>query len=64
MNNSHPNIVLSSLASLLTEWSDGHLLSTEFSGSLAKGGCVSSGNDVDIFVSLSSVMLITLIDMH
>ena len=40
VNNSYPNIVLSSLAPLLTEWGGGYLLSTEFSGSLAREqGC-------------------------
>lgn len=64
MNNSYPNIVLSTLAPLLAEWGSGYLLSTEFSGSLAKGTGVSNGTDVDIFASISSVAPCTLADMY
>ncbi len=64
VNNSYPNLVLSSLNPLLTEWGGIHLLGKEFSGSLAKGTGVSNGTDVDIFVSISSVTPCTLADMY
>lgn len=45
---------------VLHKWADGHLLSAEFSGSMAKGTGVSIGTDADIFLSLSSSLNVTL----
>lgn len=49
---------------LLYQWGNGHLVSADFSGSLAKGTGVSIGTDADIFLSLSSTTPGTLADIY
>jgi hypothetical protein len=38
----------------ITEWANGYLVDVKVSGSSAKGTAVSSGTDVDLFISLTS----------
>lgn len=64
VNNSYPNIVLSMLSPILSRWGNGYLMSSQFSGSLAKGTGVANGTDVDIFASISSAAPCTLADMY
>lgn len=49
---------------LLVDWGNGYLLSASFSGSLAKGTGVSLGTDADIFLSLSSGLSDTLVQIY
>ena len=48
----------------LEQWGNNYLVSTDFSGSLAKGTANSIGTDADIFLSLSSTTPGTLADMY
>lgn len=49
---------------VLEKWSNGYLIKSEFSGSLAKGTGISISTDADIFLSLSSTTPGTLADMY
>ena len=49
---------------VIERWSNGYLNNAEFSGSLAKGTCISIGTDADIFVSMSSDTPGTLADLY
>jgi hypothetical protein len=53
-----------SLLPTLQRWGGNSLLSVEFSGSLAKETAVSIGSDADIFLSLSSSVNETLVDIY
>jgi hypothetical protein len=52
------------LAPVIEKWSNGQLLSAEFSGSMAKGTGVSLSTDADIFISLTSTTGGTLKDIY
>jgi len=53
-----------SIYPVIERWSNGYLNAAEFSGSLAKGTCISIGTDADIFISMSSNTPGTLADMY
>jgi hypothetical protein len=53
-----------SIYPVIERWSNGYLSKAEFSGSLAKGTCISIGTDADIFISMSSNTPGTLADMY
>ncbi len=53
-----------SIYPVLERWGKQHLLSKEFSGSLAKGTAISIGTDADVFLSLSSAFPGTLSEMY
>lgn len=48
----------------ITEWANGHLVDVKISGSSAKGTAVSSGADVDLFISLTSTTYNTLNEIY
>jgi hypothetical protein len=52
------------LAPVIEEWSNGQLVSAEFSGSMAKGTGISLSTDADIFLSLTSTAGGTLKDIY
>jgi hypothetical protein len=52
------------LAPVIEKWSNGQLVSAEFSGSMAKGTGVSLSTDADIFISLTSTTGGTLKDIY
>ncbi|MCU0693228.1 MAG: hypothetical protein MUF54_17690 [Polyangiaceae bacterium] len=52
------------LAPIINTWSNGHLVSAEFSGSMAKGTGISISTDADIFLSLTSTTGGTLKDIY
>ena len=48
----------------ITEWANGYLVEVKISGSSAKGTAVSSGTDVDLFISLTSTTDNTLNEIY
>ena len=48
----------------ITEWANGFLVDVKISGSSAKGTAVSSGTDVDLFISLTSTTNNTLNEIY
>lgn len=54
----------SALAPVIERWSNGNLVTAEFSGSIAKGTGVSLSTDADIFISLTSTTGGTLKDIY
>lgn len=49
---------------VLQKWSNGYMVSADFSGSLAKGTGISIGTDADIFISIASNTPCTLAEMY
>lgn len=52
------------LVPYITEWANGSLVDVKVSGSSAKGTAVSSGTDVDLFISLTSTTANTLNEIY
>jgi hypothetical protein len=52
------------LLPIIDRWGGSYLLSSTFSGSIAKGTSISLGSDADIFLSLSSITPDSLKDIH
>jgi hypothetical protein len=48
----------------ITEWANGYLVDVKVSGSSAKGTAVSSGTDVDLFISMTSTTNNTLNEIY
>lgn len=48
----------------ITEWANGYLVDVKISGSSKKGTAVSSGTDVDLFISLTSITNNTLNEIY
>ncbi len=53
-----------SLHPYIAEWANGYLVEVKISGSSKKGTAVSSGTDVDLFISLTSTLNTPLNEIH